>query len=116
MLIWQFVDHPTANSIAPHLKGGRFKIVGVGKARQPVLEYVSEWDSQEEASRFFTAYRSVLQKKWKRCDITADRNGVVAGTGDNGHFVSRQTGTIVTSVEGLNDDAEWTKVLNAFLG
>jgi hypothetical protein len=72
-----------------------------------VLEYASQWDSEEQASNFFAAYRKILQAKWKRCDIATDSPSEIAGTGDNGYFVTRVAGSTVSSVEGLSDPADW---------
>ena len=93
--------------LAPHLRGGQFRIVTSGKAHRPVLEYASQWDSSEQASNFFAAYRKILQQKWKRCDIAVDTRLAVAGTGDNGYFVTRLEGDSVSSIEGLTDAADW---------
>ena len=36
---------------------------------------------------FFKAYKSILQAKWKHCDVSSSSATVFAGTGDNGYFV-----------------------------
>ena len=110
MMLRQYDGESVAGSLGPHLKGGRFQIIGVGTARNPVLEYVSEWDSPEQANRFFHAYAGILKGKWKRCDRTVDSDNLLAGAGDNGYFITRLSGVDVTSIEGLSDVAEWRKL------
>jgi hypothetical protein len=110
MLLKQYLGEAKAAQLAPHLRGGQFRIVTSGKERKPVLEYVSQWDSEEEAGTFFEAYEKILQGKWKHCDISSSSSTVFAGTGDNGHFVTRLAGNTVSSVEGLSDPADWQRL------
>ncbi len=110
MLLRQYAGEDVSSSLSPHLRGGQFEILSLGKDGQPVLEYASEWDSPEMAERFFRAYKKVLQTKWKHCDWTVDRAAMFAGTGDNGYFVTRLNGLTVTTVEGLSDAAEWRRL------
>lgn len=110
MLIRAYIGEGTANSLAPHARGGQFKIVGAGEEHRPVLQYSSEWDSSENAAAFFNLYPKILCGKWKRCDITVSNGQVLAGSGDNGKFICRQSGTTIWSLEGLGDDAEWQQL------
>src|SRR5581483_5281620 len=113
ILLRQYGTEKLADSLAPHLRGGQFEIIGLGKDRKPLLEYASEWDSPEEANRFFHIYEKVLRAKWKRCDLTSENESMAAGTGDSGYFITRLVGVIVTSVEGLGDAAEWRRLQDA---
>jgi hypothetical protein len=110
MLIREYVGEDEAISLAPHVRGGQFKIVTAGEDHRPVLEYSSEWDSPENAVRFYEAYKKILCGKWKRCDVTSSTGGILAGSGDNGLFISRYKGTTFWSVEGLSSDAEWRQL------
>jgi hypothetical protein len=110
MMLQQYDGETLAASLSSHLKGGRFQITAIGAERRPVLEYVSEWDSPEQATRFFHAYARILKGKWKRCDRTVDNESLLAGTGDNGYFVTRLNGVDVTSIEGLRDANEWRRL------
>jgi hypothetical protein len=103
VLLQQYLGVKEANALAPHLRGGDFKIVGTGKGHRPVLLYASEWDSALNAEEFFLDYQKILGSKWKHCEVTTAREGVFAGLGDNGFFVSRLKGAVITSVEGLPD-------------
>lgn len=115
MLLRQFVSEETANTLSPHLLGGQFKILRAGKGQKPVLQYASKWDSDENAALFFDAYRKVLCGKWKRCEITVSNSAILAGTGDAGMFVTRRSGLMVSSVEGLNDPGEWQQLQRSTL-
>lgn len=107
MLLRQYISEQTAGELAPHLRGGEFKIYAFGRKKKPLLSYGSVWDSSGKAEAFFNAYRQILQKKWQRCDVSMKSATVFAGIGDNGYFVTRWSGATVTSVEGLGDATEW---------
>lgn len=107
MLLRQYLGAAKALELAPHLRGGQFRVITSGKSHKPVLEYASEWDSEKQAADFFAAYKKILQGKWKRCDIAIDTPSGIAGTGDNGYFVTRLNGNTVSSIEGLSDRNDW---------
>ncbi len=107
VLLHQYLGKTQANKIAPHLRGGDFAIVAVGKHRKPVLEYISQWDSSAEAAAFFDCYQQILRKKWRRCDIAVSEDSLFAGTGDDGYFVVHLSGDEVWSVEGINNIDDW---------
>lgn len=115
MLLRQYSGVQLATSLAPHLRGGHYEILGVGpgKDRTPLLEYSSEWDSAENADRFFRAYKKILKTKWKRCDWAIEKENMLSGSGDDGYFITRLNGVTVTSLEGLNDAAEWRHLQDA---
>jgi len=110
MLLRQYVGDAAARSVAPHLRGGQFKILEAGRQHKPVLEYVSEWDTEAEALEFFDRYEKILRAKWKHCDISMATGTSFAGTGDNGYFVTRVVGRVVSSVEGLTDLDDWDRL------
>ncbi|MGA8028367.1 MAG: hypothetical protein WB992_14585 [Bryobacteraceae bacterium] len=110
MLLQQYAGEPQAAALAPHLLGGEFKIVEAGKERRPVLEYVSQWDSEAEAADFFADYKKILRKKWQHCNVSTANETTVSGAGDNGYFVTRLTGNSVTSIEGLSDMNDWQRL------
>ncbi len=113
MMLREYVSEAASKTLPPHLRGGRFKIIELGKNRTPVLEYVSEWDSQESAASFFSSYKKILQAKWKRCDVSRAGDATLAGQGDNGYFVVRLSGTTVLSIEGLPDVRDWEQLQDA---
>ena len=75
-----------------------------------MLEYASEWDSEEMAARFFADYRKILQSKWKRCDPAKASRTLFAGSADNGYFVTRLAGSTVTSIEGIGEMSDWQQL------
>jgi len=101
ILLRQYGTTAQAKAIAPHWKGGRYSIIENKKEARLVLKYVSEWDSPEVAREFFHFYKLVLQKKWKKMEITSESADTISGTGDDGYFLVKQTGAFVSSVEGL---------------
>jgi len=114
MLIRAYVGEEEANSLAPHVRGGQFKIVSADDDHRPVLEYSSEWDSPENARRFYQAYEKILCGKWKRCDLTVKDGDILAGSGDNGLFISRCKGSTFWSLEGLSSETEWRELKSAW--
>ncbi|HZQ56127.1 MAG TPA: hypothetical protein VFB14_28305 [Bryobacteraceae bacterium] len=110
MLLWQYLGQAKATALAPHLRGGNFKVIAAGKQHKPVLEYVSVWDSPEQATNFFAAYEQILHRKWKHCDVSTSNSSTLAGTGDDGYFVAHRTGSTVSSVEGLSDIDDWQRL------
>jgi len=101
ILIRQYGTSEQADSIAPHWKGGRYRLIENKTRTRVVMQYVSEWDSPEIAKDFFALYAKVLRKKWKKMDVMGEGEGRLSGTGDDGYFLVKQTGSLVCSVEGL---------------
>ncbi|MBV9761429.1 MAG: hypothetical protein JO340_12765 [Acidobacteriaceae bacterium] len=111
MLLRQYAGGEEAEWLAQHLKGGQFAIVTAGAKRRPVLEYVSEWDSEATAAQFFSEYKKVLQAKWKHCEPSMANGATFAGSGDNGYFVTRMAGAVVTSIEGVSELEDWQRLV-----
>ncbi len=101
ILIRQYGTAAQADAIAPHWKAGRYLLLENRSLERIVLRYVSEWDSPDTARDFFRLYRQVLRKKWKSMDIAHESEDEISGTGDDGSFVVRLTGSRVSSTEGL---------------
>jgi hypothetical protein len=111
ILLQQYLGAAKATDLAPHLRGGRFKIVTPKvRAAQPVLLYSAEWDSTQSTADYFDAYRKILKAKWQHCEFSVEKPTVLAGTGDNGMFVVWLSGNALSSVEGLRDGAEWKRL------
>ncbi|HEX3747364.1 MAG TPA: hypothetical protein VHW09_25685 [Bryobacteraceae bacterium] len=101
ILLEQYVGKTRAGSLAPHWRGCNFELQENKKAGRVVLLYSTEWDSDESAAQYFTAYREVMHKKWKKMAVATDTADALTGTGDDGRFELRRKGAIVTAVEGL---------------
>ncbi|MFL6350886.1 MAG: hypothetical protein ACJ74Z_03430 [Bryobacteraceae bacterium] len=107
MMLRQYVGALRSKLLAPHLRGGRFKITEIGETRKPLLEYISEWDSDQQAGSFFQCYQKILKAKWKHCDVSTTNETTFAGQGDNGYFLVRLSGATVLSIEGLSNLTDW---------
>jgi hypothetical protein len=107
VLLWQYGSEAKAKALAPHLRGGAFKIMAEGRQHRPVLTYASEWDSRENAEDFFAFYKKVLPAKAKHCEVSSESGAAFAGRCDSGYFVAKLEGVNVTSIEGVSDAAEW---------
>ncbi len=101
ILIRQYGSKSEAERIAPHWRGGRYLLIENRPSSRVILQYVSQWDSDEVAGEFFRFYRGVLGKKWKKLEIASESDDALSGLGDDGYFSVRRAGPIVTSVEGL---------------
>ena len=110
MLLQQYINEAKSAGLARHVRGGQFKIAEAGKNETPLLEYVSEWESEDHARTFFECYQQILAKKWKRCDVLTRGNTVFAGEGDTGYFFVQLKGAIVMSIEGLSDREDWERL------
>jgi hypothetical protein len=101
VMLEQFSGKERAADLAPHWRGSTFELLESKKAGRVVLVYAVEWDTEDAARQYFTAYRQQLSKKWKDLKVTADNEDGIDGTGDDGRFHLRRKGAVVTSVEGL---------------
>ncbi|MBI4910736.1 MAG: hypothetical protein HY820_44390 [Acidobacteria bacterium] len=86
---------------AQYWRGAQYRIMENRKANRAVLQYASEWETEDNALRFMQLYRRVLQHKWKKFEVTRESPSEVDGVGDDGRFQVRVIGKLVTSVEGL---------------
>ena len=111
ILLHQYVSQDEAKVVAPHLRGGVFRIYEVGKDHAPVLEYASEWDSEAEAATFFADYQKILRGKSRHCEVSNTNADLFAGSNDMGYFVAWVNDDTVTSIEGLQNVGEWQKLV-----
>ena len=105
VLLWQYVGQAEADRLAPHFRGGRFRVTAKRDGEQPVLEYVASWDSPAYAADYFAQYKKILARKWKRCVPLSNNDSAFTGLGDRGYFVTHLQGDTLTSVEGLAEPA-----------
>ncbi len=101
VLLEQYAGKERANAIAPHWRGCSFELRENKKAGSVVLLYAVEWDSEDAARQYFSAYREAMRKKWKKMQVDSETDDSVKGVGDDGRFVLLRTGSIVSSQEGL---------------
>ena len=101
ILLRQYATREKADAISPHWKGGRYHLIENKTRDRVILRYVSEWDSAQVARDFFGCYAGVLRKKWKKMEVTGESEEMLSGTGDDGYFIVRLAGSLVSSVEGM---------------
>ncbi|MEO8591896.1 MAG: hypothetical protein ABI759_01115 [Candidatus Solibacter sp.] len=102
VMLEQYSGKERAAELAPHWRGCTFELRENKKEKRVVLFYATEWDSEDAARQYFTAYRAQLGKKWKQLSVATETADAVTGTGDDGRFELRRDGAKVTSVEGLS--------------
>jgi IrrE N-terminal-like domain len=101
IMLEQFSGKETAEKLAPHWRGSTFALVENKKLGRVVLLYAVEWDTEDAARDYTSAYRKQMQQKWKKFEVTSDAPDALDGAGDDGRFELRRKGAVVTSVEGL---------------
>lgn len=101
ILLQQYAGKQKAKDLAPHWRGCNFELRENKKAGRVVLLYAVQWDSEASAREYFSAYRQVLGKKWKKMTVATEGPDMLTGTGDDGRFVLERHGDTVTSMEGL---------------
>jgi hypothetical protein len=105
VLLSQFVDEKTADEVAPLWRGGEFRLyetkLSVTKqGRQPLLNYVSTWDTETTAIRFLKLYHKILEGKWKHLKVARETTDELSGVGDYGPFRVWRKGSVIYSLEG----------------
>jgi hypothetical protein len=100
ILLKQYASAEESKSVSPHWRGGAYALLEHRSPDRVVLLYAVEWDDAASAGCYFKLYRQVLEKKWKHLVIESETAAMLSGTGDDGHFLVRLTGNVVTSVEG----------------
>ncbi|MEQ1884965.1 MAG: hypothetical protein ABL967_07880 [Bryobacteraceae bacterium] len=100
VLLRQYTSKADAKA-AEHWRGGAFRLLEQKKQKFALLSYVSEWDSEQWARRFFELYESILRGKWKTMRVASRTETEIRGSGDFGEFTVRLTGNTVRSIEGM---------------
>ena len=101
ILLTQYVSANDAEAIAPHWTGGSYALHENRREHRVVLAYSSAWDDSGAARRYFESYLKVLGKKWAQMQESSHTADVVAGSSEDGYFVLRLDGEVVSSLEGL---------------
>jgi hypothetical protein len=101
IMLEQYSGKERAAELAAHWRGCAFDLEENKKAGRVVLLYAVEWDTEDAARQYFTAYRRQLAKKWKQMTVATETDDTVTGTGDDGRFDLRRKGALITSMEGL---------------
>ena len=101
VLLEQFGSKALAEELAPHWRGSQFELRENRKQKRVVLLYAVEWDDAASAERYFRFYRQAMAGKWKKMEIESSSPDSLTGSGDDGRFILRRAGTVVSSIEGF---------------
>ena len=101
VLIRQYLGDDAAEQDTSGWRGARYEIWANQTGDRHVLRYASQWETADDAKRFFDAYVRVLEAKWDRFEVHRSGPKLSAGAGDNGAYRVQLDGTVVSSVEGL---------------
>jgi len=101
ILVRQYLGEDASESATSGWRGARYEIWANQNRDRHVLRYASQWETADDAKRFFDAYVRVLEEKWDRFEVHRSGPKLTAGAGDNGAYRVQLDGTVVSSVEGL---------------
>jgi hypothetical protein len=101
ILLQQYVDTYSADTLAPKLKGATYRIDEMKPDRRQMLIYVSEWQDEKSAGQYFDAYQRILRGKWKQLEVSAENDSMFSGKSEDGYFSVVLKGTKVLSSEGF---------------
>ncbi len=107
ILLEQYVNAATAESLAPMLRGSQFRLDESRKEHsrehRMTLVYASEWADEAAAARYFVAYQTVLRGKWHGVEMTSQEVDQFAGRSEDGFFRVVRKGREVRSEEGFGE-------------
>lgn len=103
ILLEQYSGRDESRAVSPHWRGGAYALLEHKSPSRVVLLYASQWDDASAAARYFRLYRHILEKKWKHLDISTQDETTVSGSGDDGYFHLKLSGTVMTSLEGAGN-------------
>ena len=106
ILLRQYAGEKESAALSPAWSGGDYKLLEHKNDRRLVLAYASQWENQAAALEFFRLYRQALKGKWKRFEVSSETANALAGRGDDGYFLLRCQGPVVSSLEGIESPEE----------
>ncbi len=101
ILLRQYAGKEGSEAVAPHWRGGSYKLWERKRDGRLVLAYAVEWDEASIAEKYFRLYQRVLKGKWKGMEAASEGGDALTGQGDDGWFLLGRQGARVTSLEGL---------------
>jgi hypothetical protein len=101
ILLEQYVNAETAESLGPKLKGADYRVDETKPSHRMTLVYASEWADEDAASRYYEAYQKVLRGKWKSVEVTSESPDRFSGKSEDGYFTVTRVGNTVLSKEGF---------------
>jgi hypothetical protein len=103
ILLQQYLDSGSAESLAPKLKGATYRIDESKQDRRQTMLYISEWEDEKAAGQYFQAYQRVLRGKWKQVEVSTQNPTRFSGKCEDGYFSVTLKGAQVFSSEGFAD-------------
>lgn len=100
VLLTQYIGKAEGEEAASHLSGSVYELLEQKHEKYPVLAVASSWDSAESARTYFQLYRRMLEKKWKKLEISNQTGTSLEGRGDSGYFRVLLEQSTVASIEG----------------
>lgn len=101
ILLEQYAGRAEALALAPGWRGGRFDLLEHKKDGRLVLRFAATWADEETSKNFVRLYEKVLAGKWKELKADQATGDELSGTGDDGGYVIRRQGRLVTGIEGM---------------
>ncbi len=101
VMLQQYIDADTAQSLSPKLKGATYRIDESKPKGSTMLIYASEWQDEASARQYFDAYQKVLHGKWKQMEITSQDADRISGKSEDGYFALTRKGAQILSEEGF---------------
>jgi hypothetical protein len=106
VILRQTGDKDLAESLAPKLKGSSYRVAepkhgGPKQGNNATLLYLSDWESEEAAAQYFSAWQKADRAKWRQVDATTDSANLFQGKSEDGYFRVTLKGTRVTAEEGF---------------
>jgi len=80
------------------LEGGRYALVRTARSRASCCAMCRSGIRRKRAD--FPFYAQALRKKWTKMEIATETDDMISGTGDDGYFIVKLAGAVVSSVEG----------------
>ncbi len=106
ILLRQYLGEKRAHDLSGHFLGGQYKIVTLGKSKQPILLYVSQWDSDAKAKIYFDDYKKIVHAKSKQYLEKNSTGDTLQATTEKGGVEVHWKGDKVFSVEGMPAPAD----------
>ena len=97
----QYGSRELAASLAPRLKGASYRVEEPKKGGGATLLYISDWNDEESASRYFEAWQTGDRAKWKNLEVTSQAATLFQGKSEDGYFRVTRAGTRITAEEGF---------------
>jgi hypothetical protein len=101
VILRQTGDKDLAASLPSKLKGSSYRVEEPKRGGGATLLYLSDWESEEAAAQYFSAWQKADRAKWIQVDATTESANLFEGKSEDGYFRVTLRGTRVTAEEGF---------------